>query len=187
QCGYNVTFAPDLKDDDTKQDLRKARLRADAVERDAVLSANIVTDEEFRLHCQNNTATEEITAGYKRYVIEDAVGIAICPSVYEDFKVDRQREVLQNFTDLITDEETVKCADRNEARQREIPLYWELRSKRRELLLEAIRSAFGESGLDSEEELTGADIELRMQEFIATRLVDLKRYFAWKSNQSTNA
>jgi hypothetical protein len=125
-----------------------------------------------------------VRMGHERFLIEDTVGLTINPQIYKDLHKPPEREKLRRFSDLESAVEELMESDRSEGRENYLLNKRRHRLGQRNLLVKVIQLVFGEQGLGFEGELTGAEIEERMAQFIAAHEHDMRLYFNRRADLS---
>jgi hypothetical protein len=178
--GYTVEFIEGQGDKTLDSKLRAIRDARKEVLAGLVLTAPVVTADEFRKLRDSGKVTDTAAAGHLRGQIEDVIGQSITPELRDQLWTHHQRAALRAFTDLFDDPAELELIDAQEDKAN-IPLpRRQYRYTRRGVRL-AFLNALVENGKPLE--MTKADLETALAPIIGKYADDLRLYFDWRADR----
>ncbi len=118
--GYTLAYENGV-DKALRDALTSARQDLKNAAKQARLTNAAVTTEAYEQHRRNQTITPAIRAGHERFIIEDAVGLTITPTIHDDLDTSQKRAALRRFTNLGRDGHELAAEDRAEAERGILP------------------------------------------------------------------
>jgi len=186
--GYNLHY-DESQHEVMREILIRVQEKVDEADKQAVLNADPIDHAQLDMHRKQGTLTPEIRAGHQRWRIEDTIGRTITAEIYDNLRTGKQRDHVRRLTDTLTDEETLKQRDREQAENNHLLMNRQHATMHRHLLQMMMQLVWNKHDLRQavDIELTAEEIEKRFAPFMQLHAQDLVSYFNWRWDQSHEA
>jgi|GEM_PF-2414220 len=188
--GFSIEHR-DASDMVIRDGLRLARQTRGELFKQAVLTNEVISPEEFDALRQNPDTTSdqlrEARAGLERWHIEFVSGQTITPKLFEILGSGRKRADFNRLVDLLDNPDTLKQKDRDEAQIGVLVIQRKHFIRNRDLIDLAGQSVFGDNWLNSDEQLTADEIAQRLESYLRMHITEIQHYIDHRFDLSLEA
>ena len=170
----------------TREAIRTAQKALAEERKTRTLTAEPVPRDQYECYQESGQITLAIIAGYARWKIENTVGLPITGAIYDDLHTPTQRAALRRLTDILTNAETLKARDRQEAREQVLLVQRGHYTTTQALIFGGLSAVFGTAFLTANAILTETVIADRLTPWLAARAEQVDRLIGSRRGLSQN-